>query len=518
MKGLLRCVVLVLTLLVAAAAVRGVEAAKTPPYVVAVQDTGVSSPYDVAVDPVRGLTYVGDELQSRVWVMAGKRLTATIPAARPYAIAVDPGGLAFVTTQGGTSITVIEGKTRAGTVDVGALSGAVDVLTTTHTAYVALPTVDKVALVQGTTLVGLVGVGDDPRAVLAVPQRNEVYVANGQAGTLSVLQGATVVATITVGSHPAAMTYNPLNDRLYVANAGDDTVSVIAGHSVVATIAVGVAPAALAVNERLGYVYVGNGGSPTDPGSVNVISDTSIVATLAITAPRAIAVNPQSGYAYVASGLDEEGRVGIISYTTMIETFLPVGHSPRDVDVDPSLDLAYVSLYKAGSGDNNGRIVVLGRTEADYIEIGPGEGGTLDCDLAHLRVEIPVGAVDADTTLLCTDWEPTPPPNYLFLGRGFILKAYRAGIHQPGFAFHHPLTLTLNYDEADFVVAEDQGWLYTGYIGGTWDEEGLTFIARDEPLDLITYTLTHLPHLSQSGYALLAAYPRVYLPLVLKAP
>ena len=516
MKQVIRGTVWLLLFLAAMMTARSVEAAKTPPYVVAVQDTGASSPYHAAVDPVRGLAYIGDSLQSTVWVMEGKQLTATVAVAAPFAIGIDPGRYAYVTTQGGTSLTVIEGTAKAGTVDVGALSGAVDVFTPTQTAYVALPYADRVALVQGTTLLGTVAVGDGPRAVLAVPQRGEVYVANGNEGTVSVLQGATLVATITVGTSPSALTYDPVSDHLYVANAGDDTLTVISGHSVIATLNVGVAPSSLAVNGRKGYVYLGNAGSPTDPGSVQVISDTTILATLAITAPQAIAVNPQSGYAYVAAGLDEEGRVGIISYTTMIETFLPVGHSPRDVAVDPVSDLAYVPLYKAGSGDNDGRIVILGRTEADYAELEPGTATVLDCDLARLRIEIPAGAVDENTTLLCTNWEPTPPEGYLFLGRGFILKAYRLGIHQPGLAFLKPVTLTLSYDEADFPVSEEKARLYTGYIGGVWDENGLTFITQDEAADLITETLSHLPQLSQAGYALLAEAPHVYLPLVLK--
>ncbi len=518
MKGLLRTLLLLGIATVGAAMATRIEAAKTPPYVVAVQNTGASSPYHTATDPVRGLAYIGDALRGTVWVMDGKVLTATLPVILPHAIGVDPGGKAFVTSLNSTSVTLLEGTAKVGTVDVGAPSGAVDVLTTTHTAYIALPYADKVALVQGSSLITTVNVGDEPRAVLAVPQLGEVYVANGSAGTVSILQGSTVIATISVGSHPTALTYDPLSGHVYVANAGDDTVSVIDGHSVITTLNVGVAPSSLAVNESLGYVYVGNAGSPNDPGSVEVISDTTIIATLAITAPQAIAVNSRSGYAYVASGMDEAGRVGIISYTTMIETFLPVGHSPRDVAIDPVSDLAYVTLYKAGSGDNDGRIVILGRTDADYTEINPGESGTLNCNLAYLTVEIPAGAVDEATTLLCTAWEPTPPETHLFLGRGFILKAYRAGIHQPGLAFLHPLTLTLAYDEADLLVAEERASLYTGYIGGVWDQSGLSFIAQNETADLITYTLSHLPDLSQAGYALMAERPHIYLPIVLRAP
>ncbi len=516
MKQVIRGTVWLLLFLAAMMTARSVEAAKTPPYVVAVQDTGASSPYHAAADPVRGLAYVGDSLQSTVWVLEGKQLTATIAVASPFAIGIDPGRYAYVTSLGGNTLTVIEGTAKAGTVNLGAPSGAVDVLTTTQTAYIALPYADRVALVRGTTLLATVDVGDGPRAVLAVPQRGEVYVANGNEGTVSVLQGATIVATITVGTSPSALTYDPVSGHLYVANAGDDTLSVISGHSVVATLNVGVAPSSLGVNERKGYVYLGNAGSPTDPGSVQIISATNVIATLAITAPQAIDVNPQSGYAYVAAGMDEDGRVGIISYTTMIETFLPVGHSPRDVAVDPASDLAYVPLYKAGSGDNDGRIVILGRTEADYAELEPGTATVLDCDLAHLLVEVPAGAVEADTTLLCTNWEPTPSEDYLFLGRGFILKAYRQGIHQPGFAFLKPVTLTLSYDEADFPVSEEEARIYTGYIGGEWNESGLTFVAQDEAADLITETLTHLPQLSQAGYALLAEKPHIYLPLVLK--
>ncbi|MDX9953917.1 MAG: YncE family protein, partial [Anaerolineae bacterium] len=347
----------------------GLASTLTPPYVVAIQDTGANThPYRVGVDSVRGLAYVLD-LQGAIRVFAGTEITATLSGGSPNHIAVEPGGYAYVTQIGEGSVRVLEGKTLRGMVSLGGkVSGAAVVLTTTSNVYVALPQANQVAIFQGygTVPVTYVNVGTEPYALAANPANGRIYVANLRSGTVSVLSGTSVIATIPVGENPVAVAVNPVNGYVYVANSASNTVSIIQNLAVIRTVNVGEAPGDIAVNPANGRVYVVNNGSHSIAGSLSVLQDAQAVpiATAQVgNDPRAVDVNPRSGYIYVVGGRGDIGTVAVLSDTLLIETFLPVGHSPEDVAVDPVSDLGYATLYKSTGGEM-GQVVVLGRSEA----------------------------------------------------------------------------------------------------------------------------------------------------------
>lgn len=500
----------------------------TPPYVVAIQDTGANThPYRVGVDSARGLAYVLDQ-QGQIWVFAGTEITATLPGGSPNYVAVAPGGYAYVTQRGGGAVRVLEGKTLRGTVALGGkVSGAAVVLTTTQNVYVALPQANQVAVFQGYGAVPVtyIDVGVEPFALATNPTTGRVYVANLRSHNVSVIEGTSVIATILVGQFPAAVAVNPINGYVYVANSGSNTVSIIQGLTVIQTVNVGYNPGDIAVNPANGRVYVVNNGDPVNPGSLSVLQDAQDmpIATAQVGEdPRAVDVNPRSGYIYVVGGRGNVGTVAVLSDTLVIETFLPVGHSPEDVAVDPVSDLGYASLYKSAGGTAMGQVVVLGRSEASVAPVDPTTGGTLACegvDGRPIQIEVPANAVTETVTLLCASWTPNTLPTHQFAGQGFLLKVYKFGVHRPGYQFQTPITVRAAYPvplPGDADVAELE--LRVGASGGgVWGTTGIVSQQVQPAQQRLIATLSRLPERSQDGYALVTPAGKfIYLPLVLK--
>jgi len=316
---------------------------------------------------------------------------------------------------------------------------------------------------------------------------------------------------------------NPANGYVYVANSGSHTVSIIHDLTVVQTVPVGYVPGDIAVNPANGRVYVVNYGSPPLPGSLSVLQDaqeTPVATTLEGNDLRAVDVNPRSNYIYVIGGRGGGGTVAVLSDTLVIETFLPVGHSPEDVAVDPVSDLGYASLYKAMAGAM-GQVVVLGRSEASIAPIDPATGGTLACEGVNgrpVQIEVPSNAVTETVTLLCAAWEPNTLPTYYFAGQGFLLKVYKFGIHRPAYQFQTPITVRAAYPtplpgNADVAKLE----LRIGASGeGVWGTTGIGSQEVQTAPPQVVATILRLPERSQDGYALVTPVDRIYLPLVLK--
>jgi YVTN family beta-propeller protein len=156
-------------------------------------------------------------------------------------------------------------------------------------------------------------VGDDPRGIAVVGDK--VYVANHDDDTMSIIDADTLTVTqvITAGiSDPCSIAYNPNNGYLYMTNrpdSGNGTVAVISpatGLTVTDPIVVEEKPTGIAYNPNDGYIYVAMNYSP---GSVKVISDTSVIDTVTDTLssfnwPAHIAVKEASNLLYVTNGGD----------------------------------------------------------------------------------------------------------------------------------------------------------------------------------------------------------------------
>ncbi len=505
---------------------------KTPPYVIAITSTGENStPNRVGVDPSTGRGYVLDGA-GRVWVFSGttKLDAESVRVGSPEDIAVDPGRYVYITSNVERNpVTVLD--LQAGTkqtVDIGSPSkpsGAVAVLTSTHYAYVALPQDDEVAVLNGTTLIAeSVSVGNQPVDVAADPVTGYVYVVNQLGETVSVLQGTGLIDTVEVGTTPVAVDVDPQTGYAYVVNSGDNTVTVIDSNNSFATtsVNVGTEPAALTVDPRLGRVYIANAGST----SLSVLAGKSQVDQVTLgDAPQAVDVNPATGYVYVVGGTDISGTITVLSSSLASETYVPVGHSPQDVGVIPveDGDWAYAAMYKGTGGDEGGRVVILGRSEAARVVVPDTDDPSatpvsLKCEGSggEINLEVPPQDVEGAVDLICTGWSPDTEPRHLFASQGFLLKAYLKGAHQPGFTFDPPLTATVAYPTPPPGNAEEADLeLRVGIPGQEWSTDGILLI-QSPSNGWLAVTLDHLPDDSLAGYAVVLPRNLVYLPLVMR--
>ena len=487
----------------------------TPPYVIDIKDMGASRPRNIAVDPLTGYSYVLNQ-QGQVWVFTKTEVVATFSVGSIPNIGVDPGRYTYVTSAAGDPIRVLRGQQLSGTVSgLNKPTSAVAVLTSTHYAYVTLPEDNAVAVLNGTQVVNAgIPVGARPSAIAANPTTGLVYAVNSGNNTVSIIQGQAVINTIAVGITPTAVTVNPANGYVYVANSGDDTITILQGTTKVGSpIPVGMAPNDIAVNPTNGRVYIVNAGDGSNVGSISILSATQwLTDTYVGDDPRAVDVNPTTGYIYVAGGVDISGTVSVLSDTLKVETFLPVGHGPSDIAVNPKTDLAYASLYRS-SGGTSGQVVLMGRTKAAIVILDENSPATpLDTENPDVTITIPANAVTQTVTLLYTEWEPDTSP-YLFARPGFILKAYILGVHQPSYQFNQAITVC-----SVSPLHENDMTLRTGRSGEEdWSTSGILSQSRDASGSVVTASIKTLPYYSHAGYALTTSTRRLYLAVVMRS-
>ncbi len=496
---------------------------KTPPYVVAMKSTGPNSnPSRVAVDALTRRAYVLDT-HYKIWVFEGLNDPTAISMGRPAEIAVDPGRYIYVTSDiPHNPLSILRGTEKFETISLGErAAGAVAVLTSTHSAYVALPHQNRIVVLSGDppTLTAEITVGVNPVAIAANPSNEQIYVVNRGDHTVSIIKNGVVTQTVTVGITPTHVAVNPVTNYAYVSNSGDNTVTVINGDThATSTIPVGDEPGDIAINPKSGDVYVINEGTT---GSLSVLSGATLLQTKMLPdSPHAVDVNPATGYIYVVGGEDDAGTITVLSATLASETYVPIGHAPHDIAVLPGTegDLAYVAMYKGIGGDDEGRVVILGRSEATRVVLEDGEPATMTCDGVNalsITLQIPAQTITENVDLICSAWEPETLPHYQFAGQGFILKAYQQGQHRPGFAFVPVITMNVNYPQPNPASLEEELELRLGVPRGEWGTAGITLISPPAH-SMLKVTLSHLPADSLAGYAVVIPRTFLYLPLVMR--
>lgn len=169
------------------------------------------------------------------------------------------------------------------------------------------------------------------------------------------------------------------------------------------------------------------------------------------------------------------------------------------------------------------------RLIVDYVPqvsttITPGSGGVLtytDPQGNSTIVSVPPGAVTENTTLVfIVDVAGTNfPPNFNFAGQAFALNAEQNGFPQPGFSFNEPVTVTINYSDADVAGLEENTLklYYFNTIDDTWEDAATTcnpisMYTRQPNQNRITVTICHL-----TDFALFQPDLKpIYLPLIFK--
>lgn len=501
----------------------------SPPYVIVLSPWSENATM-AATDSRLGYAYV---LANRgVAVFQALTRTGTIDLGSPNDIAVDATrGFAYVTnTSNYVSVFTATETTppyRLGQVNVGDVSEAVAVLTTTGYAYVALPSGDRVAVLQGTTLIAPgIPVGDLPGSIAADPSTGYVYVANQGSHNVSVIQGATLQTTLAGGNFmtPTQVVVNPATGYVYVRN-GDQTLTIYQGLEFKQRIAFTRGdPVGIAINAATGRVYVAiNNRSITDPrGWIEVFEgETRLGIEIPLASDvRSLAINPLSGYIYVSHGSGTSAIVTIMSDTLTLESF-PMGQTAPNIAVDPAQDLAYVPIY-------DGRVAIFGRTPVyaspllDAAMTGPASFTCLNLHLGqYLPITItiqPEAVTASDMRVLCIPLREVESPGFASARQAFrLIVSYEpTGTVPSVYEFTPPLLVTTTYlSTLPDNIMEDELRLWRGeWIGAEdrwlWDATAAHFVRQSPAQNWLT------SHLERTGYYALLWQTRSYLPLVMR--
>ncbi len=280
------------------------------------------------------------------------RVTATVPAGTmPTGVAVNSrSGKVYVTNNGSSSVTVIQGSTSSvvATVTVGPhpVLDAAD--PDNNRIYVGDDLGVSVINGRTDTLDTTFSVGPGNSGIGVDPATHTLYVAKTSRGQVLAINARTgsVSATISVGRFPGGVAVDPVTDTVYVANTVDGTISVIDGktNAVTTTIPVTGTPNLLAVNSGTDTVY-----SPEFNGdTISVIdgSTNAVTGTIHVTGLVAAAAIARTNTWFVT----RQHEVSVINGATNIKTqTVRVGRLPFGLAPNTSTGRLYVANQNGGS-------------------------------------------------------------------------------------------------------------------------------------------------------------------------
>jgi len=151
----------------------------------------------------------------------------------------------------------------------------------------------------------------------------------------------------------------------------------------------------------------------------------------------------------------------------------------------------------------------------DWVAASPGADATLvytDPQGSPTTIVIPTGAVSETITLLFSPFDPPSGSPGSFAAHAFVLEAHSDGELLPGFAFEVPVTVTIDYTDADVAGIDEETLELRYWDGETWSTEGIVVIERDIVNNRLVVTLAHLSQFAMFG----TGEHSVYLPVVLK--
>jgi YVTN family beta-propeller protein len=287
-------------------------------------------------------------------LMHAQVVTENVSAGRqPVAIAVNENtGKVYVVNHDSSSVTVIDGKTRAAvaTISTGRGPEGIAVNPATNRVYVANAGDSTVTVIDGTnnTVVATVPTGSYCQAVAVNPATNKIYVANNYAHSVTVIDGATnETTTVRAGQGPRGIAVNPVANKIYTVNYGSKDATVIDGATNAAlAVPTGKHPWALAVDSRANKTYVVN----EDSASVSVIDGaTGGVKDIPVgEIPFAVAVNPSTNKAYVLT-YAADTLVTIDGFSGAVTNTLTLAAHPSAIAVNSKTNQIYIGMQKTAS-------------------------------------------------------------------------------------------------------------------------------------------------------------------------
>ncbi len=157
--------------------------------------------------------------------------------------------------------------------------------------------------------------------------------------------------------------------------------------------------------------------------------------------------------------------------------------------------------------------LVLG---SEWADVTPDDPATLVYDDplgGSSTVEVPAGAVTEAVTLLYQPLTDVEAAGGLLGALGFLLEAHVDGELATGLTFNIPLTLTIDYTDAE-IAGLNEGTLEVRVWNGLcWSTDGITVVSRDPAHNRIVVTVAHLSEFALVGRDVNVAH-RIHLPLV----
>jgi hypothetical protein len=239
--------------------------------------------------------------------------------------------------------------------------------------YIGLTIGTSLAVVHGTTKIGTVELAENPGAAVYDAHNGFVYV--GGLSTISVLNGTNTVAVLQVSSaFPLPLAYDPRNEFVY-AGAGEsrDHVEILNGTQVVANVSAAGPPNLILCDPSTGWVYV------AEWGSVSILNGTRWVANLTWNDPNSVSgvYDPANGWVYLAD--DGEASLLILNGSAVVDN-LTLPYPVGQLSVDTATGIVYG--VTAGQGSlvivNGTRVVSSNSTALTALSLGfdPGNGYT----------------------------------------------------------------------------------------------------------------------------------------------
>jgi DNA-binding beta-propeller fold protein YncE len=241
-------------------------------------------PQGVAVIPSLNRFFVANSGDNTISSLDGflnwRRTDVVSGGDRPTSVASDPDQCRLYSVNSASnSVTVFNSCSNRQTAVVllgeGSAPGAVAVLTTTNTIYVANTALNSISLIDGESLavIKTLAVGPVPGQIATNPLTNRVYLTfrgypADNAGGIAIIDGNTQLVVKTIGLSyndqvpapaPYGVAVNPVTNRVYVATTSGRLVVLDGGtDAVIANLSPPVASGldAVAVNPRTNNVFV----------------------------------------------------------------------------------------------------------------------------------------------------------------------------------------------------------------------------------------------------------------------
>jgi uncharacterized protein YkwD len=212
----------------------------------------------------------------------------------------------------------------------------------------------------------------------------------------------------------------------------------------------------------------------------------------------------------------------VTSTATVMPTVMPTPTTVADVTTTPTATATTLPDEATSTATPTATLESSTPTPTPIITlVDPILGGNLsysDPAANQFAFTIPGGAVDEATEfMLQPGREPLVPNNFMFASQSFTLEALANGVVLDDFVFQQPVTVRIDYTEANINGVDESSLLlnYFNEATGVWVDAATTctpssIYTRNLAENYFTVNICHLTEFAVFGRQL----PKLYLPLV----